>query len=145
MQLLGECQDILLVRQPPSQPAAIGQPTSHVTRYQPVKLWVGQIFGGRRTCYIPLALCLETVCSFVSIVPNHIFAHNVEKCYMDYVLSRLIYRYPSTINLMYYYTKVLLLRNLLLSSEMLRKKSEKGTSEQVSLTQRVTKCQDNLM
>ena len=30
-------------------PAAIGQPASHVTRYQPVRLWVGQICGGRRT------------------------------------------------------------------------------------------------
>ena len=30
---------------------------------------------------------------------------------MDYVLSRPIYSYPSTINLMYYYTKVLLLWN----------------------------------
>ena len=30
-------------------PAAIGQPTSLVTRYQPVRLWVPQIFGGRRT------------------------------------------------------------------------------------------------
>ena len=37
------------VSQPVSLPAAIGQPTSHVTRYQPVRLWVGQIFGGRMT------------------------------------------------------------------------------------------------
>ena len=35
--------------QPASLPASIGQPTSHVTRYQPVRLWVGQIFGGRWT------------------------------------------------------------------------------------------------
>ena len=105
--------DILCDRQPASLPATIGQPTSHVTRYQPVRLWVGQIFGGRRTgslttlgpspgpstttgslvgvtyltkgwqvtkmssaaCYIPLALCLLTICSFVSMMPNHIFLH----------------------------------------------------------------------
>ena len=35
--------------QPTSLPAIIGQPTSHVTRYKPVRLWVVQIFGGRRT------------------------------------------------------------------------------------------------
>ena len=32
-----------------SQPAATGQAISHVTRYQPVRLWVGQICGGRGT------------------------------------------------------------------------------------------------
>ena len=37
------------VSQPASLPAAIGQPTSHVTKYQPVRLQVGQIVGGRRT------------------------------------------------------------------------------------------------
>ena len=42
---------------------------------------------------------------------SHILAHNVEKCYTDYVLSRPIYTYPSTINLMHHYTKELLLRN----------------------------------
>ena len=48
--LPGEGQvDILFHRQSASQPSAIGQPTSHVTAYQPVRLWVGQIFGGRRT------------------------------------------------------------------------------------------------
>ena len=26
-------------------------------------------------CYIPLALCLVTICSFVSMLPNHIFLH----------------------------------------------------------------------
>ena len=110
MSLPGEGQvDILFNRQSASQPAAIGQPTSHVTKYQPVRLWVGQIFGGRRTrslttlspstptgsfwgvtyltkarqvtqlssaaCYIPLALCLGTICSFVFTLPNHIFLH----------------------------------------------------------------------
>ena len=39
--------DILFDRQSASLPAAIGQPTSHVTRYQPVRLWVDQICGGR--------------------------------------------------------------------------------------------------
>ena len=32
-----------------SQPATIGQPTSHVKKCQPVRLWLGQIVGGRRT------------------------------------------------------------------------------------------------
>ena len=41
--------DILCARQSASLPAAIGQPTSQVTRYQPVRLWVGVICGGRRT------------------------------------------------------------------------------------------------
>ena len=36
-----------MVSQPTTFPAAIGQPTSHVTKYQPVRLQVGQIFGGR--------------------------------------------------------------------------------------------------
>ena len=50
MSLPGEGQfDILFDRQSASLPAAIGQPTSHVTKYQPVWLWVGQIFGGRWT------------------------------------------------------------------------------------------------
>ena len=111
----------LLGSQPASQlaslPAAIVQPASHVARYQPVRLWVGHICGGRRTrspntlgpspgsqhshwfplgsdlagqgqarkvtqmssaaCYIPLALCLVTICSFVSMLPNHIFLHTM--------------------------------------------------------------------
>ena len=50
---------------------------------------------------------------------------------MDYVISIPIYTYPSTIYLMYYYSKVLLLQNYFYheKSEMLWKKSEKGTSE----------------
>ena len=50
---------------------------------------------------------------------------------MDYVLSRPIYTYPSTINLMYYYTKVLLLRNYFYHQklEMLWENSAKLTSE----------------
>ena len=46
MSLPGEGQvDILL----DSQPAAIGQSTSHVQKCLTVKLWVGDIVGGRRT------------------------------------------------------------------------------------------------
>ena len=37
----------LIGSQPASLPAAFGQPTSHVTKYQPVRLWVCQIFGRR--------------------------------------------------------------------------------------------------
>ena len=39
---------------------------------------------------------------------SHILTHNVKKCYTDYVLSRPIYTYPYTINLMYYDTMVLI-------------------------------------
>ena len=113
---LGEGQvDILFDRQSASLPAAIGKPTSHVTKYQIVRLLVGQIVGGRRTgspttlspiqgpstptgpplgvTYLtkamqvtqmsfaahcmPLALSLGTVCSFVSMLPNHIFLHAI--------------------------------------------------------------------
>ena len=42
---------------------------------------------------------------------SHILTHNVKKCYMDYVLSRPIYTYPYTINLIYYDTMVLLGKN----------------------------------
>ena len=35
--------------QPASLLAAIGQSSSHVTKYHTVRLWVGQIVGGRRT------------------------------------------------------------------------------------------------
>ena len=46
----GEGQvDILFDRQSASLPAAIGMPTRHVTKYQPVRLQVGQVVGGRRT------------------------------------------------------------------------------------------------
>ena len=52
MSLPGEGHvDILCDRQSASQPAslptAVGQPTSHVTKYQLVRLGVGQISGGR--------------------------------------------------------------------------------------------------
>ena len=47
---LGKGQvDILFDGQLASQPAAIGQPTSNVTKYQHVRLQIGQIVGGRRT------------------------------------------------------------------------------------------------
>ena len=42
---------------------------------------------------------------------SHILTCNVKKCYMDYVLSRPIYAYPYTINLMYYDTMVLIMKN----------------------------------
>ena len=49
MSLLGEGSGYDFVRWSISQPAAIGQPTSHVQKCQPVRLWVGQIVGGGRT------------------------------------------------------------------------------------------------
>ena len=47
----------------------------------------------------------------IYITSSHILAPNVEKSYQDNFLSRPIYVYASIINLAYYYTKVLLLRN----------------------------------
>ena len=44
----------------------------------------------------------------IYVASSHILAHTVEKCYTDYVISRWIYTYPSTINLMYHYSKILL-------------------------------------
>ena len=62
--------------------------------------------------YMTLALLSGTICCFVSMSTySYILAQNVEKCYRDYLLSRPIYSYPSNVNLMYYYTNVLLLRN----------------------------------
>ena len=68
---------------------------------------------------------------YIYAASSHILAHTVEKCYTDYDISRPIYTYPSTINLMYHYSKVLLLWNYFYhqKSEMLGKKSEEGTSE----------------
>ena len=48
---------------------------------------------------------------------------------MDCVFSRPLYTYLSTINLVYYYTKVLLLRNYFYHQKCYGKKSAKGTSE----------------
>ena len=42
---------------------------------------------------------------------SHILTCNVKKCYMDYFLCRPIYAYPYTINLMYYNTMVLIMKN----------------------------------
>ena len=63
--------------------------------------------------YIHLALYFVTVCTFVSTLPpeSHILTCNVKKCYTDYVLSRPIYTYRYTINLTYYDTMVLLVKN----------------------------------
>ena len=106
--------------------------------------------------YIPLALLSGTICSFVSMWPNHILVSNVEICYKDYFLSRLMYSYPSTINLMYYYTKVLLFRNYFYNhkSEILWKKVWPnanlvgslilgGVWPKVSLTWSLTICQSD--
>ena len=50
MSLPGKAQvDSLFHRQSANLPAATGQQTGHVTKYQPVSLWIGQIVGGRRT------------------------------------------------------------------------------------------------
>ena len=42
---------------------------------------------------------------------SHILTCNVKECYTDYVLSRPIYAYPYTINLIYYDTIVLIMKN----------------------------------
>ena len=47
----------------------------------------------------------------INIASSHILMHNVKKCYMDYVLSRPIYAYPYSINLTYYNTMVLIMKN----------------------------------
>ena len=168
-----------------------------MTKYQPVRLWVGHIFGGREGqvdilfdrqsasqpayqlqlasqpdmwqninlsgfglvrylvaggpgaqilvplgSYIPdqgQASDTNELCSllyttgtmfrdclqFCIYAPqSHILACTVQKCYKDYVLSTPIYTYPSTINLMHYYSKVLLLQNYFYhqKSEMLWEK-----------------------
>ena len=49
MYLLWGQVNILLASQPTSLPAATGQTTSHVEKFQPVRLWIGQIDDGRRT------------------------------------------------------------------------------------------------
>ena len=128
-------------------PAAIGQPTSHVTTYQPVRLWVGQIVGGRRTRAQPHWAPVQgpstpTGSPWGSDLPDQGQAsdtnelsspycwHYFQDCLQFVSMSPIIYSctkcmemlyglfslqtndaYPSTINLMYYYTKVLLLRN----------------------------------
>ena len=42
---------------------------------------------------------------------SHILTCNVKKCYTDCVLSRPIYTYPYTINLTFYDTMVLIMKN----------------------------------
>ena len=42
---------------------------------------------------------------------SHILTHNIQKCYMDYFLCRPIYIYPYTINLTYYDTTVIIMKN----------------------------------
>ena len=47
----------------------------------------------------------------ISVTSSHILTCNIKKCYTDYFLCRQIYAYPYTINLMYYDTKVLIMKN----------------------------------
>ena len=69
--------------------------------------------------YTHLELYFMTVCTFVSMPSHqHILTHNVKKCYMDYFLCRPIYTYPYTINLTYYNTMVLIMKNILFSSNI---------------------------
>ena len=42
---------------------------------------------------------------------SHILTHNIRKCYTGCFLCRPIYTYPNTINLMYYDTIVLIIKN----------------------------------
>ena len=60
--------------------------------------------------HLPLLFsdCLQ-LCIY--IISSHILAPNVCKCYQDYFQSRPIHSYPSMSSLVYYYTKILLLRN----------------------------------
>ena len=61
---------------------------------------------------------------------------------MDYFLSRPIFSYPSTINLMYYYTKVLLSRNYFYNHnlEMLWKKVWPKVNPPKVVTHLATRC-----
>ena len=42
---------------------------------------------------------------------SHILICNIKKCYMDYFLCRPIYTHPDAMNLMYYDTMVLIMKN----------------------------------
>ena len=68
----------------------------------------------------------------VNAISSHILTDNVKKCYMDYVLCRPIYAYPYTIDLIYYDTIVLIMKNY-----FSHQTSELGTSD--------CKCQADLM
>ena len=148
-----------------SQPAAIGQPTSHVTKYQPVRLLVGQMVAGGQGAWphwaqssipaLPLAplgewptwprpgrqhkWALQPIIyhwhyfqgPFAVLYLCHLITYSCMKC------REMLYRLFSlqtnllisfTINLMYDYTKVLLLRNYFYhhKSEMLLKSLTKG-------------------
>ena len=48
---------------------------------------------------------------FFYATSSHILTCNIQKCYMDYFLCRLIYTYPYTINLIYYNTMVQIMKN----------------------------------
>ena len=70
------------------------------------------------------------ICIYAAL--SHILTCNVKKCYLDYVLSRPIYAYPYTINLMYSDTVFLITKNY-----FSHQTSELGTS--------YCKCQGDLM
>ena len=63
---------------------------------------------------------------------SHILTYNGKTCYMDYFLCRPIYTYPYTINLTYYDTMVLIMKNY-----FSHQTSELGTS--------YCKCQADLV
>ena len=48
---------------------------------------------------------------YIYAASSHILTCNVKTCYMDYVLSRPVYAYLYTINLMYYDTVVLITKH----------------------------------
>ena len=49
-------------------------------------------------------ICIDTTSS-------HILTCNIKKCYMDYFLCKPIYKYPYAMNLTYYDTMVLIMKN----------------------------------
>ena len=74
----------------------------------------------------------DSLHSCIYATSSHILPCNVKKYYTDYFLCRPIYAYPCTINLMYYYTMVLITK-----SYFSHKTSEQCTS--------YCKCQANLL
>ena len=56
---------------------------------------------------------------YIYATSSHILKHTIKKCYMDYFLCRPIYIYPYTINLTYYNTIVLIMKNYFFSSNIL--------------------------
>ena len=83
------------------------------------RLYLGTIFSDS------LHICIYATSS-------RILTCNAKKCYVDYFLCRPFYAYPYTINLMYYDTMVLIMKNY-----FSHQTSELGTS--------YCKCQADLM